>query len=98
MASPKPSDERAKIRSFGALRPLLEYLKPYRWRIAGATVALLVAAVTVLALGAGLRFLIDRGFVSGDEGLLDRAVLILLGVVALLAAASYCRFYLVSWI
>ena len=67
MASEKPSDERAKSRNFAALRPLFGYLKPYRWRIAGAAVALLVAASTVLAMGAGLRFLIDRGFVSGDE-------------------------------
>src|SRR4051812_6437903 len=98
MASPKPSDERARSRDLGALRPLVTYLLPYRWRIAGAAVALLVAASTVLALGGGLRFLIDRGFVAGDETLLDRAVLILLGVVVVMAAASYVRFYLVSWI
>src|SRR5260221_5944204 len=98
MASEKPSDERAKSRDLGALRALAPYLLPYRWRIAGAAVALLVAASTVLALGGGLRFLIDRGFVAGDETLLDRAVLILLGVVVVMAAASYVRFYLVSWI
>src|SRR6059058_3198795 len=98
MASEKSSNERAKSRNFQALRPLIRYLGPYRARIALAAVALLVAASTVLALGGGLRFLIDRGFVSGDETLLDRAVLILLGVVVVMAAASYARFYLVSWI
>ena len=100
-ASPPAADpraERAKSRNVAALRPLLAYLKPYRWQVAGATVALMVAAATVLALGAGLRFLIDRGFVSGSPALLDQAVLILLGVVAVMASASYARFYLVSWI
>jgi ATP-binding cassette subfamily B protein len=102
MASPEPTDgaplERAKSRNVAALRPLLAYLLPYRWAVVGASVALLTAASTVLALGSGLRFLIDRGFVGANQTLLDRAVLILLGVVALMAGASYARFYLVSWI
>jgi len=93
-----PRLERAKSRNVAALRPLLGYLRPYRWQVAGAAGALVVAAATVLALGAGLRYLIDRGFVSASPALLDRAVLILLGVVALMAGASYVRFYLVSWI
>jgi ATP-binding cassette subfamily B protein len=93
-----PPLERAKSRNVSALRPLFAYLLPYRWAVAGATTALLIAASTVLALGAGLRFLIDRGFVGSNPALLDQAVLILLGVVALMAGASYARFYLVSWI
>src|SRR5258706_16051339 len=98
MASEKPSDERAKSRDLGALRALAPYLLPYRWRIAGAAVALLVAASTVLALGGGLRFLIDRGFVAGDETLLRPPGLILLGVVVVMAGGRYVRFYLVSWV
>src|SRR5271170_2658064 len=102
MATREPTEgaplERAKSRNVAALRPLFGYLLPYRWQVAGATVALLVAASTVLALGAGLRFLIDRGFVGHDPALLDLAVLILLGVVAVMAGASYARFYLVSWL
>src|SRR5262252_7912522 len=90
--------ERAKSRNIAALRPLIGYIAPYRARVVGAAVALLIAAATVLGLGAGLRFLIDRGFVGSDPALLDRAVLILLGVVAVMAVASYSRFYLVSWI
>src|SRR5258706_11149966 len=98
MASDKPSDERAKSRDLGALRALAPYLLPYRWRIAGAAVALLVAASTVLALGGGLRFLIDRGFVAGDETFLDRAVLIPFRVVVVIAAACHVRLSLVSWL
>jgi len=90
--------ERAKSRNAAALRPLVRYVAPYRWAAAGAALALLIAAATVLALGSGLRFLVDRGFASANPRLLDLAVLILLGVVTLLAASSYCRFYLVSWI
>jgi ATP-binding cassette subfamily B protein len=61
-------------------------------------VALTVAAGTVLALGIGLRRLVDEGFRSGNEAMLDQALIVLLGVVVLLSAATACRFYLVSWI
>jgi ATP-binding cassette subfamily B protein len=85
-------------RPLGPLRRLLPFLAPYRARIAGALVALVVAAGTVLGLGAGLRVLVDRGFAAGDPALLDGALLVLLAVIALLAASTYARFYLVSWI
>ena len=45
-----------------------------------------------------MRRLVDDGFKSGDPAKLDRAVLVLIGVVVLLAGSTFCRFYLVSWI
>ncbi|WP_395824134.1 ABC transporter transmembrane domain-containing protein [Elstera sp.] len=92
------NDERERSRSLRSLRFLLTYLKPYRLQMAGAGLALIVAASTVLALGSGLRHLVDEGFVSGDAGLLDQAVLVLMAVVVLLAFATFSRFYLVSWL
>ena len=80
------------------LASIWPFLKPYMAVMAAASVALLVAATTVLALGQGLRFLVDEGFGGGSTALLDQAFVILLGVVALLAIATYARFYLVSWI
>ncbi|MFC5306235.1 ABC transporter transmembrane domain-containing protein [Azospirillum picis] len=85
-------------RDLGPLRRLVPFLMPYKWRILGAMVALTVAAGTVLGLGQGMRVLVDQGFAGGDTTLLDRALLVLLGVIALMAAATYSRFYLVSWI
>ncbi|WP_169055073.1 ABC transporter transmembrane domain-containing protein [Azospirillum sp. TSA2s] len=85
-------------RDLGPLRRLVPFLLPYKWRILGAMVALTVAAGTVLGLGQGMRVLIDQGFAGGDTSLLDRALLVLLGVIALMAASTYGRFYLVSWI
>ncbi|NBC32432.1 MAG: ATP-binding cassette domain-containing protein [Alphaproteobacteria bacterium] len=80
------------------LRNLLPSLRPYRWPIAGAVLALTVSALSVLGLGMGLQALIDRGFAEDDAALLDQGLLILLGVITLMAAASYFRFYFVSWI
>ena len=85
-------------RDLSALRMIWPYLTPYRWQLVGAAIALLAAASTVLAMGTGLRFLIDEGFAVGDPVLLDQAVVVLGGVVLVLAGASFARFYLISWV
>jgi ATP-binding cassette subfamily B protein len=77
---------------------MLPYLAPYKAAIAGAFVALTVAASAVLIMGVGLRSLVDQGFSSGDTGLLDDALIALLVVILVLTAATYARFFLVSWI
>jgi ATP-binding cassette subfamily B protein len=77
---------------------LLRFLRPYGKQLAGALVALMVAAGTVLVLGQGLRQLVDEGFSGGDTALLDHALIGLLIIVAVLAVASASRFFLISWI
>ena len=94
-ADNKNSKEGKRI---SALKMVFPYIIPYKLQLAGAAIALLFAAATVLAMGAGLRFLIDEGFAEGDPVLLDRAVIVLVAVVVLLAGASYARFYLISWV
>ncbi len=94
----RQEDARPASRQVGELRRLWRFVRPYRLQVAGALLALTFASGTVLALGFGLRHLVDEGFATGDSGLLDRAVLVLFSVVCLLACASYARFYLVSWI
>jgi ATP-binding cassette subfamily B protein len=85
-------------RNLGSLAMLVGYLRPYLWRVLGASVALLTAAGLVLGLGQGLRQLIDRGFGTASRTELDRAALLMFAVVATLAVATFCRFYLVSWL
>ena len=70
------------------------FLLPYRWRIAGALTALVIAAGSVLALGQGLRYVIDAGFGTRDPGLLNTALLAVVGVAAVMACATFARFYL----
>jgi len=70
------------------------FLAPYRWRVATALGALIVAASCVLALGQGLKLVIDGGFGSGDPQLLNAALIAIVGVSAILAAATWTRFYL----
>ncbi len=56
------------------LRRLLHFLQPYRGRVVIALLALLVASGSVLALGQGLRFVIDSGFGSGNPAMLNTAL------------------------
>ena len=76
------------------LARLAHFLWPYRWRIAVALVALVVAAACVLALGQGVRHVIDAGFGTRDPQLLNVALVAVLCVAALLSAATFVRFYL----
>jgi ATP-binding cassette subfamily B protein len=100
VANPIPgtAGDRPKSRDFGRLVDILRFMGPYRGKLIGATIALLVAAGTVLALGPGLKFLIDQGFGEGDPAVLNKAVFVLFGVAILLAGGTAARFYLVSWI
>jgi ATP-binding cassette subfamily B protein len=83
---------------FSGLNLLGPYLRPYRGRVALALLSLLVAACTVLAFGACLRALIDRGFTEGRSDVLNYALASLIAVALVLAIASGARFYLVSWL
>ena len=84
--------------SISPVRAAVSLLKPYRRRIIVAAIALVVAAIAMLGVGQGLRAVIDRGFSAGDPAWLDRALMAMFGVIALLAAATYTRFYNVSWL
>ncbi len=85
-------------RQRNALRLARSFLAPYRWRALGALVALLFTAAITLSLGQGIRMLVDQGFVTQSEPLLNRAIGIFFVLVAGLAVGTFVRFYLVSWI
>ena len=57
------------VSRISSLRLLLPFLRPYLGRAAGAAVALLLAAGLTLAVGQGLRHIIDDGFSGGVEAL-----------------------------
>jgi ATP-binding cassette subfamily B protein len=80
------------------LRRLGSFLAPYRRRFVYAGIALLVAAGCTLAVGQGLKLVVDRGFTAGIGAELDRALFELLTIIAVMAVATYVRFYNVSWI
>ena len=90
-STPPPRAEIARI------RPLLHFLGPYKGKIAGAVAALVLSSIAMLTFGIGLRWLVDNGFAHGGRAL-DWALLGMLGIVTMLATATYFRAYLVNWI
>jgi ATP-binding cassette subfamily B protein len=90
--------ERPPTRDIRQLARVLRFLAPYKARMVVAGVALIVAAGCVLVLGQGLKRVIDAGFAGNDAASLDTALVVLLAIVCVLAAATYTRFYSVSWI
>jgi len=90
--------ERPKGRDLRTLRRAAGFLRPYWRRVAGAMIALTVTASSVLGLGQGLRALIDGGFSGGDPNALENALFLLVGLSIVMAAGTYCRFYLVTWL
>jgi ATP-binding cassette subfamily B protein len=90
-----------KIAPATALRTVARagrFLRPYRRQIVFAAIGLIVAAAAVLAIGQGLRFVVDRGFAAADAGALDHMLGLLLVVIVVMAVATYMRFYHVSWL
>lgn len=80
----------------GNIRFLFRFLRPYRGAMVGSVAALCVSAAAVLALGQGLRVLIDDGLGDAEAGRLHEALIYMAGMVVLLAAGTFARFYLVA--
>jgi len=97
MAS-KPSQDTAQPgNSLGPLRMIFRAAKRYPGLIIAASIALVVTAAATLAIPAGFRLLIDRGFAEGsDPAEIGRWFKYLFMIVAVLAIGTACRFYFVS--
>ena len=101
-ATPVPGDsngagESAQPGKFANLLIIWRFVARYRGHVAGAILALVVAATATLAIPSAFRLIIDRGFGgSGDD--IGRWFQYLLLIVAIMAAATATRFYFVSWL
>ena len=89
--------DKTRPASLPSLLPIIGFLKPYKLRLAGASLALLFTAGATLSIGRGLQVLIDQGF-AGDTADLARAVSLLVAIAAAIAVGTFTRFYLVSWL
>jgi len=80
------------------LMRLLPFIRPYKKMVMGAALALIITACVSLALGQGIRLLVDQGFDSTDPSRLNQAMLVLAVITLLMTAGTFTRFYLVSWL
>lgn len=81
------------------LKPLVRlvpYIVRYRGRALAALLALTVAALTTLLVPIAVRRMIDFGFSAQAAALIDSYFAVMIAVVAVLAASSALRYYLVT--
>lgn len=74
------------------------FLKPYRGKVAAAILFLLIGSLAWLALGQGVRLLVDEGFVSGNAARLNQLTLFVLTITGIASVAVFLRFYFMSWL
>ncbi len=96
-ATPDPAPPPA--RDLGPLRMVWREVAKYPRQLACALLALTVTAAATLAIPAGFRLVIDRGFgVGGDIATIGRWFRYLLLIVTVLGLGTAVRFYFVSWL
>jgi ATP-binding cassette subfamily B protein len=90
-----PAKTGAKLRPLLALAP---YVGRYRGRAVLAFISLTVAAITTLVVPIAVRRMIDFGFSPEGIALINSYFSVMIAIVAVLAAASASRYYLVMTI
>ena len=85
-------------KNYSVLLQLGTFLLRYKGTLVAAGCALIFTAGITLAMGQGVKVLIDDGFVAGSIEKLNGAALFIVGIAALMAIGTYTRFYLVSWL
>ena len=98
MASDQTSQTPKNKQDLRLLFRLLPFIAPYKSRVIGAALALIITAGVSLAMGQGIRLLIDQGFDSAEPSQLNQAMLVLAVITLLMALGTFTRFYLVSWL
>lgn len=93
-----PSNLKNSPRDIKILKHILKFIKPYKTQAFIAIGAICFTAFVTLSLGQGLRILIDTGFSTGTAQGLNEAIATFMVLVCLLAAGTFVRFFLVSWI
>jgi len=84
--------------SYSVLIQLGRFLLKYKGTLVAAGSALIFTAGITLAMGQGIKILIDDGFVAGSIDQLNKAALFIVVIAVLMAIGTYARFYLVSWL
>lgn len=77
---------------------LFGQLKPYRGKVVLAITALIVGALSWLALGQGVKVVVDEGFIANNANKINQMALVVIAIALLGSVAAYVRFYLMIWL
>ncbi|MEQ1595751.1 MAG: ABC transporter transmembrane domain-containing protein [Casimicrobium sp.] len=90
---PAPNETR-----FAVIEFMWPFVRPYWPRIAWAMGGLAIAAAAVLAIGEGLKRVIDQGFTAGNSAELDKILFIMVGLALAQGIGVYVRYSNISWV
>jgi ATP-binding cassette subfamily B protein len=90
--------DKRPVKKLSTLFQLIQFMRPYHRYWLGAMVALLFTAAITLSIGQGVKGVIDNGFIAGSTEQLNQSILLLIAMSIFMAAGTFIRFYLVSWI
>ncbi|WP_281629396.1 ABC transporter ATP-binding protein/permease [Vibrio sp. St2] len=90
------SSSQGKSKNLGILLELIEFIRPYQWKVIAALVALVFTASLTLSVGQGVRLLIDEGFAQQSTQELSSAIQLILALTVMISIGTFFRFYLVS--
>jgi ATP-binding cassette subfamily B protein len=85
-------------RTLRRVNVLVQLARPYRWRVAGGVVALLVSTAASLAPPYLAKLAIDKGIVHGDLGVLTWIVVAFIGAGLIGWGSGLAQTYLTSWV
>lgn len=97
----KTNDENSQSKSVNqvkGLRYCWRFIKPYKRELFTTLIALTLAALTILGFGRVLMHLVDLGFGEEQFVLLNKSIIMMIGVVGMLAIASFVRTYTTAWL
>jgi subfamily B ATP-binding cassette protein MsbA len=80
----------------GRLVRLWPRVRPYRWQLLLASIALVASGLLALAFPMAVRYMLDAAFVDGDRALLDRIAIGLVVIFTIQSALNYGQSYLLS--
>ena len=98
VSASQETKKKSKTNRLAVLLELIQFVKPYKFRVFAALFMLVFTAAVTLSMGYGVRILIDQGFAQQSLQQLQSAVQFILGITVLIAAGTFARFYLVSWL
>ena len=96
MTDPITDAATRRIPSPGRLVRLWPRVRPYRWQLVLATIALVASGLLALAFPMAVRYLLDAAFVERNRQLLDRIAIGLVVIFTVQAALNYVQAYLLS--
>lgn len=84
------------LRATSPLKFLWPLLAPYKLSVMAGIAAIALSSAMMMAIGWGLKMIVDRGVAAGSAETLDHALVCLLGVVLFMSLASYARLNLIN--